>query len=385
MKKILYIFKDKIQWEIRLLKLCNSLKSNGFEVQILAKWDGETEPTEEFRGFTVNKCGFNKKASHLFPLSINSIWQESIKEQITVYKPDLIIVREFFLGVAAAKAAHRYNIPVIMDMAEHYPGAMRGFKKYQSKCVSRFAINTLKLPDILEKHAVKMMDGIIVVCDEQINRLSNDLGFNKDNIKVIHNSPYKAVNFKGEFHFNNPPKILGIHGHLTGEKSLTNLINGFLIIAEQFPDLKLLIAGNGECYNDYKSIIKKSGLENRFEMIGKYTYNQLPGIMRKIDIGVIPYQISEFNNFTIHNKIFDFFAFGKPLLVSNALPLKRIINETHAGIASSFESPQEAAESIKLMLKADLKQFAENSQKAFETYNWENEEPKLIDFIKRFL
>ena len=50
------------------------------------------------------------------------------------------------------------------------------------------------------------------------------------------------------------------------------------------------------------------------------------------DICIIPHEKCELTNTTVPNKLFEYFCYGKHVIVSDAAPLKRIINETNSGI-----------------------------------------------------
>lgn len=384
-KRILYVWKDQYPWDVRAEKVCLSLIEAGSEVFMLARNKGEALKEENINGIEVIRVGNPKRQYLTLPVPKNPIWGMALKFTIEDLDPDLIIVREIMLAESVCKYGKKYGIPVIMDMAEHYPAAMRDWKKYNKTALSRLAVHTFKIPDFVEKKAVALCDGIIVVCAEQVERLANQYKYHWSKMCVVHNTPDLSYFENAKKYSSKPPKVFCHHGHLTAEKSILNLLTGFELAADG-RDIKLIIAGGGECEQDYRYIVSKFKNKNKIEFTGAYNYESLPNILGKADIGVIPYQISDFNNYTIHNKIFDYFALGKPVLTSLANPLIRITQETKAGISSDFSNAETARLSIEKMLSADTESMSQNAYKfAAEKYNWQMDSFKLKDFISNYL
>ena len=391
-KKILYIWKSEYPWEIRIKKITQSLVIAGFDVYVLAKYNAEEKDSEIVdNGVKVVRFGRNLKWT-LLPVPFNPVWKQAIKMAIKTLNPELIIVREIMLAEMTAKLGHKYKIPVIMDMAENYPAAMREWKKYNSSFFKKFLVHKLKLPDITEKRSVKLCDGIMVVCNEQIERLHKTYNYNKYNISVIENTPendfltnaiYSEVNLKYKLE-NNLPIIFGHHGYLSMEKSIKTFLFAFEKLSDRY-NMKLIICGGGENELDYKEMIKKFKSKNNIIFTGKYNNNDLPKIISDIDIGIIPYQINDFNNYTIHNKVFTYMASGKPVLTNISTPYIRLFNETGVGLALDFTTIENATKSIETMIHSDTIAMSKNGKKSVsEKYNWENDAKKMIKFIQSY-
>lgn len=367
---------------MRVEKFCKSLLENDFEVYILARWGDEKEEKVDLDGFRIIRVGFEKKYLLSTPIPFNPLWRKSIRKTIKEIQPDLIIVREIMLAEETAKAAHKFGIPVIMDMAENYPAALREWKKYNRNWFSRFLIHTLKIPDLVEKRAVRRMDGIITVCEEQNQRLEQQYNFPQGKVVIVHNTPpltkfenVHARRFGNSF-------IIGHHGFHTSEKSIKNFLIAFVKTFAKNPDFTLVIAGDGDDIPEFMEIADKV---KNVKFLGKFAPDKLNQILSGFDIGILPYQINDFNNYTIHNKVFDYFALGIPVIVSEAMPLKRLIKETKAGISIDCESPQSISEFLKKLESQNWERLSDNARESFlNKYNWENDAKNLIDFCIKF-
>ena len=137
-KKILYIWKDKYPWDVRVAKFCNSLAESGYEIHMLARSCSEELQSGKIDDIYIHKLELDKSGFSSLPVPFNPRWKRFIKRKIAEINPDLIIIREIMLGETAGKIAKENNIPIIMDMAENYPAAMREWKKYNSSRISKY-------------------------------------------------------------------------------------------------------------------------------------------------------------------------------------------------------------------------------------------------------
>ena len=92
---------------------------------------------------------------------------------------------------------------------------------------------------------------------------------------------------------------------------------------------------------------------------------ELESIIKNSNVGVIPFHITEFNNNTIHNKLFDYFSYSKPVLVSECKPLERIINETDAGIVRDCSTAEKCKFAILEFYNSNIESMSVNAFNAF--------------------
>lgn len=386
MKSILYIFKGKYPWDVRVDKFTKSLISAGFRVIILSRWFPELKEIEESNNLIIIRTGYNLPTFLSLPVSNNPIWKSAIKKLITDFKPSLSIARDIMLAEATADISHRFNIPAIMDMAEHYPAAMRLWRKYNKTFARRLIVHKFRIPDLFERNSVRKMDGIITVCQEQNERLNHTYAYPEHKIQVVHNTPELEFTDNIRLGSSNPPLIFGHHGNMTAEKSIINFVKGFLFAADQNPHIKLLLAGAGEEFEDVKFIASNSFHKERVILTGEYNYTDLKNILSQIDVGVIPYEPNDFNNYTIHNKVFDFFAVGKPLIYSPCKPLIRLNQETNTGFVLNDTKPETISETILQIAQKDLTIQSKNSINSFKNkYNWNVDSSLLLNFIYNYI
>ena len=375
-KTILYVVNAIVPEEIRAEKICSALAKMGHRVIIACKWSGEDNIRENSQGYLISRIKRNKHLTLCFPG--NPILTNAIQDHIQEFKPDIIICREMLLMLSCTKAAKGRNIPLILDMAEHYPAAMREWKKYSQNPLSRFLVHTLPLLDLIESHAVKHADAIITVCEEQNQRLQSQYSYLKEALFIVHNTPEKSIFNDVIPRCNIPPITFGHHGYLTLERNLTNLVLGFDIAAKHFPHIKLLIAGTGETFDDVSRLVNTVSSRDRIHLTGPYKAKDLSDLYNRTDIGILPYSEQEFRQFTLPNKAFDYMACGKPIISSGLQPMKRLLDETGAGIYGPCSSPEDISLMIERMMEADIQTMSARGHQAFlSKYHWENEVEQL--------
>lgn len=384
MAKVIYIFKGKFPWDGRLIKICNSLQNHGHKVLVVARWKGEKEKIEIWKNLKVWRACVNLPFSLSIPFPENPFWLSSLKQIFSEFKPDVVIVRDIFLVKTSKKALKGKTVPVLIDMAEHYPAAVKSWRKYNQNFFTRFLVHNFALVDKWEAESIQYSDGIITVCDEQKDRLVQQYKYPEQKIEIVHNTPELSQFSKIKREQNPKPRVFLHHGYHTTEKPIDQFLRFFIEFANPMDGFQFVVAGAGECIPYLEKIAEEKGAKN-VVFTGYYDFETLPQILQSADIGVIPYPANDFNNYTLHNKVFDYLAVGIPILCSEAKPLKRLVDETKAGVSLPIER-----EAIRNFFQTvDSFNWVEMSQNAIkfasEKYNWAIDEQKLLKFVEKVL
>lgn len=403
MARIIYIWQKDFPWDVRAEKVCCALRDAGHEVMILARWDVEYHRPERevWQGIHIVRVGHKQRSAFGLPLSGNPIWIQSLKRIVHEFKPHLLIPREIMLAESAARIACAANIPVVIDMAEHYPAAMRGWKKYTSSSLSRFVVNTARIPDWVERRAVRLAHGIITVCQENSERLAREYGYPLVQTAIVHNTPSREAfvavraekssaehadaqkkNMKSIRHF-------GYHGVLSGGRGLETLVRAFALVRERVPDARLTIAGDGESLPELKRMAKALHLYPHLLLTGRYAPSDLTKLYAETDVAVLPHPDNDFMNTTLPNKLFDYMACGVPVVASDVKPVHRVIGATQAGLIADCASPETLADVLTNICSMPISEYERLSQNgikaALSQYNWETDAAVLLAFVERCL
>ena len=158
---------------------------------------------------------------------------------------------------------------------------------------------------------------------------------------------------------------------------------GMKYLKEKLPGAKLLVVGDGKSLPALRNIVVANHLDNIVEFINWPGHENLGSYLEITDVGISPQPNNEHWNNTIPHKLFEYMSQSKPVLVTDAIPLKRIILETEAGLFYRTGDPKNFAEKILEIASAKLK-FGENGLKAVnEKYNWRNDAQTLIEMYNQ--
>jgi len=386
MARILYVWQAGFPWEIRVEKVCLALLGECHEVTILARGRAGEPREGAHRGLRVVRVGVDLPGPCSAPISANPLWKLAIRREVAAWRPDLVMPREIMLAEAAAKACRRRGIPVVIDMAEHYPATMRAFKKYQRNLVSRFLVSRARIPDRIERHSVGLADGVITVCEEQNRRLHDTYGYAHERMAVVHNTPDLETFAHARTGCSAPPRVFAYHGSMSAQRGLDALIHGFAAVAAADPAVRLDLAGGGESHSDLVRLACEVGVADRVRFTGPYRFHALADLYGEADVGMVTYPTEESVEHTIGNQLFDYMACGKPVIVSPAGPLRRVVEETRAGIVLEGSSAEAIARGMEQMLKADPGPFSENGLAASRArYHWGHDSGVMLGFLKGYL
>lgn len=160
------------------------------------------------------------------------------------------------------------------------------------------------------------------------------------------------------------------------DRGAEELVNAFSLLPENF---HLLVVGNGDVLPILKKIATELNIESKISFVPKQPYAMLVQYTMNADAGVTLDKDTNINyRFSLPNKIFDYIQCGIPVISSNLVELKKIIDEYEVGIIIPHVTPEDIANGI-LHLHKDVELFKKikhNTAPAAEKLNWENE--KLI-------
>ena len=173
----------------------------------------------------------------------------------------------------------------------------------------------------------------------------------------------------------------------TGSIRLVNNLGLLLDAAKQVtdPKVRFLIWGDGDERPMLEQRIRDEGIGN-VGFKGKVDKKYIPYIVSKADLNFAHNTPSSLFRFGISfNKIFDYFAAGKPILTDFPCAYNPVI-QSNSGVAVENATAAEVARAIEKMValeEAEYMKFCSNALKAAETYDFKNLTQKLIDIISK--
>ena len=391
--RICLIYQGEYPPAERIEKVAKTLSAAGHDVFVLCnnygRHAGGVEPGPHCR-VVRPKAFFPQRTLNRilnFPLFLNPLWLFVILRTVLRFRIDALQVIDIPLAPAALAIGRLLGKQVVMDMWENYPEALKGWAKLDWK------VRVFKNPAVaraVELFATSRMDHIFVVVDEQKQRLIED-GVKAERISVVTNAAdvelFSRGTAAGQTPLDQDPdayKLLYV-GFVTVERGLDDIIRALGVLKAELPQLRLYIAGTGNYCDELKRLAKAEGVEHLVLFTGWVSFDQIQFYIAKSDLCLIPHVRSKFIDTTIPNKIFQYMLVGKPLLVSDAKPLARVVRECNCGFVFESSNTQSAAAAIRAAYEArhDVTLGERGRKTVLAKYTWEKAAAGLVDYYRR--
>jgi len=160
-----------------------------------------------------------------------------------------------------------------------------------------------------------------------------------------------------------------------------------MVQAMRFVDSAVLaIVGDGDVIPEMKALVKQAGLEEKVLFFGKRPYAELMQFTANATLGLSFDQPTNPNYlFSLPNKIFDYIHATVPILCSNVVEVKRIVENYHLGeIVYDFQ-PEALGNQIETVLAnpEKLEEWKSNCLKASAVEHWDKEVQQLEEFYPK--
>jgi glycosyltransferase involved in cell wall biosynthesis len=322
------------------------------------------------------------------PLFFNPTWVGTICSTVKRTRADLILVRDIPLAPTALLAGRWFNIPVLIDLAENYPAMLEDQRRYSPRSALGSTLRHPALATIIEQSVLKRADHIVVVVEESRDRLVG-MGIDSSRITVVTNTPPLDRWSEGARAAAAPDGRDATHlvylGNLDGSRGIDTAIEAVGHLKDRSIYVRLSIIGTGPNIGSYRELAAARGVTDRVAITGRLGFAKVEAIMAQANVGLIPHYSTRAWNSTIPNKLFDFMAMGKPVVVSDARPTARIVDEVQCGIVFRERNVEDlAAAMVTLQDRAQRERFGKRGKEAFASkYNWAVDEQRLLESVDR--
>lgn len=234
--------------------LCNEF-SKGNEVTLLCLRSAETDYAIDPRVRIIDGKVTGKNFFNAVKVTKNVIDEE---------KPDVALAfmnKSNVVLLAAARRA-KHKVPAVVCERANPNGAGKAIK-------------------ILRKLLYPRADGAVFQTPQAQEYYKNILKCESVVLKNPLNPDFRAERYVGERR-----RVIVTAGRLSSEKNHRLLIDAFSDIAEEFPDMKLEIYGNGPLKDELQTAINDTGLSDRISLMGRK--DNIQNYTRDAELFVLP-------------------------------------------------------------------------------------------------
>lgn len=392
--RIGFVWDGNYPWDVRVEKICLRLIQAGHEVHMVCrntKQQPMTEVIDDIRIHRLPRFNLSRKINELinFPFFFNPIWYSEIRRVFAMERVDAVIVRDITLSLTALGAVSKRGIPVVLDMAEPYPEMIRAQHAYGDLRGVRKLVRNAGLAEWVEKETLKKVHMTFAMIEESRDRIVG-MGIPEEKVSIVSNTPDLRKFQRGRPVF---PGAMAGHrsgtiflyiGFLDLYRGVQIAIRGFPKVLDNDPNAVLIIVGSGKREGELKRIAKELGIHNSVVFEGYQPHTRIPDYVASCDVGVIPHFACGLWNNTIPNKLFDYMCMSKPVLSSDAVPVKRILETERCGLTYNSTRSSEFGDQAVRLLDRNLRQrLGENGLKAVsDRYNWAVDAEEMLGRIE---
>ena len=343
----------------RVHKVCTYLHQKGYVVMLIGRRFTTSAPLEK-RIYKTERisCSFKKGMAQYAEFNFKLFLTLLRKRTDVFLANDLDTLVPNYLNSILRKKA------LVYDSHEYFIGT----PELQEKPLKRKlwkTIESLLLPKIKRAYTV----------NQSIAELyKNECGIN---MKVVRNVPIcqHPVVIPDLHPFPLGKFVLLLQGAgINKERGAEELVKSMQLIPDQF---LLVFIGSGDAWQDLQAMTKTLGLTHKIQFIRKVPFDKLSDYTRAAHLGIsldkptcINYALS------LPNKLFDYIHSGLPVLASNVVEVKRIVDTYNIGMCISEVSPKAIAEAILWIYnnKALYDTWKQNTIAAAREFCWEKEQ-----------
>lgn len=388
--RILYLWGKDYPWDVRTEKICLALHHQGHDVHLTARNLRRRPELERVDGLVVHRLA--PRTSHAlnellsFPFFASPLWNGLIQRVVAEERIELIIVRDLPLALSGLKAARRFGLPAVLDMAEDYVAMLWDIWRYKRVLGPNLVVRNPLLARIVERAALPKFDHVLIVTEEARQVVAR-AGADPERTTVVGNTPSLALAHRAP---KPPPEAellrqrfcLVYTGSITNMRGLDTVLAALPAIAERVPEVLCVVIGSGYAATRFKDEVRRRGLEGLVHAPGWVDHDRLYDYLSLCRVGIIPHYVTPHVETTLPNKLFDYMLCGLAVAATEAAPLKRIVAECGCGQTFRSADPADCARAV-IELSRDPQRYGQHGREAvLKRYNWEEDEKRLAAVIE---
>ena len=373
-----------------------SLVNDGHEVFLFCLNYGDQKPSEVINGikvkrFTSNKLEYKLSAlAYTIPL-YSFLMKKKISKFITENHIEAIHIHDMRIAEAVFKSNKNNKLPVVLDLHDNMPEVMKLYPHLQ-KFPGKYIISPKKWK-IKEEEFIAKADKVISVSPEFLETLAQRLPKQKDKLVLVPNTIRKSFfeNFTVketilEKYKNNFVILYLGDTHL--RRGLQTTITAVNELKKSIPEIKLVIVGRNTTDAILKKQVKDLNLEKLVDFEGWQDVSLFQSYILASAVCISPLHRNLQHDVAYANKIFQYMSFAKPLLVSNAIAQKKLVEKANAGLVHEQKDSQDFTAKIQILYKdASLRNNLGKNGKNFiiNEFCWEETSKKLLNLYNNLI
>lgn len=340
--KVLYVI-DTLETggaEKSLLDILSHLYN--IDVIICSLYTGNTlQPAFEQAGIRV--IPLNIVGKYAFPTAI-----QALRKVVHSESPDLIHATLFRSDIVSRITAKLEHVPLVDSFVND------SYSLCRWRSLDRVSFLKLKSVQLLDQFTSRYVALFTAISDSirRSNALALHLPISRIHVIYRGRSPESFINVKIDqtteirksLQLNNTGPIIINVARLLNRKGQEELIRSIPLVQSRFPNIRLLIAGEGPYRNRLESLIEELHLRNVVQLLG--TRNDIPILLQLADVFAFPSHYEGHGGALVEAM----FA-GRPIVASDTDVHRESISHKETGLLTPIQNLEKLAESIIWLLE----------------------------------
>lgn len=388
-RNILMILQSDFPPDMRVQKEAVSLIKAGYNVTLLCDNRIPRERFAEYQDIKIIRMkhfpGFSGKWHKIInaPMYPNPFWLRAIRKTAQNINADVLHVHDLPLALSTIKIGNQLGIPIVFDLHENYPAAM---KLWYKPGPLGWTVKNPKLAELIERKCLKEAEKIIVIAEEHRDLLvSRGIGVEK--IYIVENTPYKKL-ATPQKPLSTENKIstkykkfktLLYFGKINPERHLEIALRALPRVKKNIPNIKLIVVGDGPSFQYIKNESMKSGVSDLVDFTGWINLDEALPYFHIADACIMPHGSNDFLDMGVPNKLFEYMAMAKPVVIPESKASARVVREAGCGEIFIPGSVESFAKAVLRVLQNENSVGGKGRELILKKYNWEQTEKNLLN------
>lgn len=366
------------------------LIKKGHEVFLFCLTYGGDQQEETINQIYVKRYQSNKLEYKLSALAYtvpfySFLMKKKIADFLFKNKIEAIHIHDIRIAEAVFLANKKQQLPVVLDLHDNMPEVMK-FYPHLQKFPGKYIISPKKWKR-KEEAFIKKADKVITVSQEFVNELVDRTKIAENKVVLVPNTIRKS--FYDSFELNTriikkykENFVILYLGDTHVRRGLLTAIRAIAKLKEQIPTIKLVIVGKNTTDYILKAEVEKLNIKEFVDFEGWQNVSLFPSYIKANDICISPLKRNIQHDVAYANKLFQYMSLAKPLLVSNAIAQKNLIEKINGGLVHEAQNVADFEDKILMLynnptLREELGKNGENFVK--NEFTWDKTSKGLID------
>ena len=367
-----------------------SLVENGHEVFLFCLKYADEKASDIINGIQVKRYSSNtfeyKLSALAYTIPLYSvIMQKKIAKFIRETNIEALHIHDMRIAGAVYKVNVNFNLPVVLDLHDNIPEVMKLYPHLQ-KFPGKYLISPKKWKQ-KEEEFIKKANKVIAVSPEFIETLAVRLPLEKDKLVLVPNTIRKTffedykVNetiikkYKSNF-------VILYLGDTHLRRGIQTAIAALVKLKDTIPEIKLVIVGKNTTDIILRKQVKDLQLEQFVDFEGWQNVSLFQSYILASEICISPLHRNLQHDVAYANKIFQYMSFAKPLLVSDAIAQRKLVEKVACGLVHKERDSKDFSNKVLALYKNKPLRIAlgESGKKFVQNeFSWEETSKKLIN------